>query len=49
MNSSYLNIGQTTVNGKPAVKGALIFEDTFDTLDFDKWQHEKTLAGGGVC
>ena len=28
--------------------GALIFEDNFDFLDFTKWQHENTLAGGGV-
>lgn len=35
------------MNGKPAAPGALIFEDNFDKLDFEKWQHEKTLAGGG--
>ena len=28
--------------------GDLIFEDTFDTFDLRKWQHENTLAGGGV-
>ncbi len=27
--------------------GELIFEDNFDTLDFNMWQHEITLAGGG--
>jgi hypothetical protein len=27
--------------------GELIFEDNFDTLDFDNWQHEITMAGGG--
>lgn len=26
----------------------MIFEDNFDYLDFEKWQHENTLAGGGV-
>jgi len=25
----------------------LIFEDEFDELDFDVWQHERTLSGGG--
>ena len=25
----------------------LIFDDEFDTLDFDKWQHELTMGGGG--
>lgn len=39
--------GQTTVNGVPAVPGSLVFEDTFDKLDFTVWQHERTLAGGG--
>lgn len=27
--------------------GDLIFEEHFDELDFEKWQHENTLAGGG--
>ncbi len=27
--------------------GELIFEDDFDSLDFRKWQHEITMAGGG--
>ena len=27
--------------------GELIFEDNFDFLDFDKWEHEITMAGGG--
>ncbi|KAL1375963.1 hypothetical protein pipiens_004544 [Culex pipiens pipiens] len=27
--------------------GELIFEDNFDTLDLERWQHEKTLGGGG--
>lgn len=40
--------GQTTVNGVPAAPGALIFEDNFDKLDLLKWQHEKTMSGGGV-
>ncbi len=26
----------------------LIFEDNFDTLNHDYWEHEKTLGGGGV-
>lgn len=28
--------------------GDLIFEDTFDTFDVRKWQHESTLSGGAV-
>jgi len=27
--------------------GSLIFEDTFDKLDFSKWEHELTMGGGG--
>jgi len=27
--------------------GDLIFEDNFSTLDFDTWQHEITMSGGG--
>lgn len=27
--------------------GDLIFEDLFEELDFEAWQHENTLAGGG--
>ena len=25
----------------------LIWEDNFDFLDFNKWQHELTMGGGG--
>lgn len=32
----------------PFCSGDLIFEDTFDTFDLRKWQHESTLAGGSV-
>lgn len=43
---------QTTVSGTHAPTGTicsgdLIFEDNFDRLDFQKWQHESTLGGGG--
>lgn len=27
--------------------GDLIFEDTFDDFNFENWQHENTLSGGG--
>jgi len=37
----------TTVNKVHAKAGELIFEDTFDELDFSVWQHERTLSGGG--
>ncbi len=26
----------------------LVWEDNFDTLDFNKWEHEVTAWGGGV-
>lgn len=38
----------TTVNGKPALAGALIFEDNFDSLDNSIWKHDRTMSGGGV-
>jgi hypothetical protein len=38
----------TTVNSRNVKAGELIFEDNFDTLDFDKWEHERTMSGGGV-
>lgn len=28
--------------------GELIFSEEFHELDFEKWQHENTLSGGGV-
>ncbi|XP_075970510.1 beta-1,3-glucan-binding protein-like [Anticarsia gemmatalis] len=41
----------TTVSGTHApakiCSGALIFKDEFDEFDFEKWQHENTLGGGG--
>ncbi|XP_046397638.1 beta-1,3-glucan-binding protein-like isoform X5 [Ischnura elegans] len=36
----------TTVNGTPACKGRLIFEENFKEFDLRKWQHEITLSGG---
>jgi hypothetical protein len=29
-------------------RGDLIFEDNFHNFDLETWQHEITLAGGGV-
>ncbi|CAO1306523.1 unnamed protein product [Diamesa hyperborea] len=41
----------TTASGTKApgtfCSGDLIFEENFDELDFETWQHEITLAGGG--
>lgn len=34
--------------GTPLCSGDLIFEDNFDILDFDTWQHEITMASGSV-
>lgn len=46
------NSSVTTASGAFAphriCSGDLIFEDEFDRFDFRKWQHENTLAGGGV-
>lgn len=43
---------ETTCSGTSApskiCSGDLIFEDNFDTFDLKKWQHEISLAGGGV-
>lgn len=43
----------TTVSGSAApvgdiCPGDLIFEETFDEFDHSVWEHENTLAGGGV-
>lgn len=40
---SYIPLNKATF-----CSGDLIFEDTFDTFDIRKWQHENTLSGGGV-
>lgn len=44
---------ETTASGRYAPTGTicsgdLIFEDNFDEFNLRKWEHEKTLAGGGV-
>lgn len=42
----------TTVSGtfapQTVCSGELIFADEFDEFNLEKWQHENTLAGGGV-
>lgn len=42
----------TTVSGTHApitvCSGEFIFADDFEEFDLEKWQHENTLAGGGV-
>ncbi|XP_041976668.1 beta-1,3-glucan-binding protein-like [Aricia agestis] len=49
--TSACNISETKVSGSRAPKsvcsGDLVFEDNFDEFDFDVWQHEITLSGGG--
>ena len=44
-----LSVTTSIVRGveKTHESGELIFEDNFDFLDFNKWQHEITMAGGG--
>lgn len=44
-----LSLTTSVQNGvrKSHESGELIFEDNFDTLDFDKWEHEITMSGGG--
>ena len=46
---------QTMQSGSPNVKKTactsypcLVFEDEFDTLDLDVWEHEISMGGGGV-
>lgn len=46
-------LSKTTISGtftprKILCSGDLIFEDNFDKLNFKRWEHENTLAGGGV-
>lgn len=43
----------TTTSGSFAPTGTIcpgdiIFQEEFDALNFQKWQHENTLGGGGV-
>jgi hypothetical protein len=42
-------ISITTTNrvGEVYAPGDLLFADEFDSLDFNKWQHEITMGGGG--
>lgn len=40
--------GSAIQRGRRFCSGELIFEDNFDFLDFEVWEHENTLAGGGV-
>lgn len=46
------NPSVTTASGSFApteiCSGAIIFQEEFDALNFQKWQHESTLGGGGV-
>ncbi|XP_050071967.1 beta-1,3-glucan-binding protein-like [Anopheles maculipalpis] len=46
------SVSVTTASGTraragPYCSGELIFEDNFNTLDFETWEHENTLSGGG--
>ena len=51
LGSSHADLSVTTSIAHGVQKtheaGELIFEDNFDFLDFNKWQHEITMAGGG--
>lgn len=43
----------TTASGSFAPQGTIcsgqiIFQEEFDSLNFQKWEHENTLGGGGV-
>lgn len=38
----------TTAPGTPLCSGDLVFEDNFDLLDFETWEHEITMASGSV-
>ena len=50
--SCHGQVSVTTASGTRAPKGPfrpgeLIFEDNFNELDHENWQHESTLGGGG--
>jgi len=36
-----------TNTGETFAPGDLIFDDEFNTFDFETWQHEITMGGGG--
>jgi hypothetical protein len=50
--ASPCDISITTASGTKApsqiCSGALIFNEEFNTFDFQTWNHEITAAGGGV-
>lgn len=37
-------ISITTVNERPVCRGELIFEDTFDSIDLNKWRHQIKIS-----
>ncbi|XP_055613773.1 beta-1,3-glucan-binding protein-like, partial [Uranotaenia lowii] len=39
--------GSVIQRGRKFCSGELVFEDNFDFFDFEIWEHENTLAGGG--
>lgn len=39
----------TAAPGTQLCSGDLVFEDNFDILDFETWEHEITMASGAVC
>lgn len=38
----------TAAPGTQLCSGDLVFEDNFDILDFETWEHEITMASGAV-
>lgn len=34
----------TTVNQRPVCRGELIFEDTFDSINLNKWRHQIKIS-----
>lgn len=52
LNFAEAQISVTTASGSkappgPYYPGQVIFEEHFNTLDLETWDHEVTLAGGG--
>lgn len=52
ISSSDAQISVTTASGTrapplPYRSGQLIFQDNFDFLNHENWQHESTMTGGG--
>ncbi|KAJ1531518.1 hypothetical protein ONE63_000193 [Megalurothrips usitatus] len=44
--SANCELSATYVNGRPACKGQVVFEEDFKTLNLNRWSHEVKISGG---